>query len=320
MIGYASQALSKSESHYPAHKLEFLALKQAVTKSFPEYLYGNTFNVYSDNNSLTYVLTMAKLDAIRHQWIAKLAKVNFTIHYSSGKSNVNADTLSRIPLDQNIDVDAVGPIFKAAIDVPEARMEVFTCHKRAISSLILEFPSTQMTTTEWVHAQKADPAINQVITWIKDGKHSTVKVSEEMSQEVKQYLRQKGQLCLKEGVLYWCRSQTQRDCIELQLVVPPDYRLEAMHGAHNDVGQLGLEQMLNILHNRFYWPSMDVDATHHVSTCEQCLSFKSKQDKAELYLLLATYPLELVHMDFLTTENPHTGADINILVLTDHFT
>ena len=32
VIGYASQALSKSESHYPAHKLEFLALKWAVTK------------------------------------------------------------------------------------------------------------------------------------------------------------------------------------------------------------------------------------------------------------------------------------------------
>ena len=36
--GYASQALSKSESHYQAHKLEFLALKWAVTKSFQEYL------------------------------------------------------------------------------------------------------------------------------------------------------------------------------------------------------------------------------------------------------------------------------------------
>ena len=47
VIGYASWALSKSESHYPAHKLEFLVLKWAVTKSFQEYLYGTTFTVYS---------------------------------------------------------------------------------------------------------------------------------------------------------------------------------------------------------------------------------------------------------------------------------
>ena len=38
-------------------KLEFLSLKWAVTKSFQEYLYSNTFDVYSNNNPLTYVLT-----------------------------------------------------------------------------------------------------------------------------------------------------------------------------------------------------------------------------------------------------------------------
>ena len=71
-----------------------------------------------------------------------------------------------------------------------------------------------------------------------------------------------------------------------------------------------------MLHNRFYWPNMEADGTYHVHTCEQCLRFKHKQDKA----LLVTYHLELVHMDFLTVENPHTGADMNILVITDHFT
>ena len=48
--------------------------------------------------------------------------------------------------------------------------------------------------------------------------------------------------------------------------------------------------------------------------------FKSKQDKAELCPLLVTYPLELVHMDFLTIENPGTGTDVNILVIMDQFT
>ena len=40
VIAYASRSLSKDESHYPAHKLEFLALKWAVVKKFHEYLYG----------------------------------------------------------------------------------------------------------------------------------------------------------------------------------------------------------------------------------------------------------------------------------------
>ena len=96
MIAYASRSLNKAESHYPAHKLEFLALKWAVVKKFHEYLYGSTFNIYTDNNLLTYVLTTAKLDAASHHWVASLVNYNFRLHYRAGKANIDADTLSRV--------------------------------------------------------------------------------------------------------------------------------------------------------------------------------------------------------------------------------
>ena len=34
----------------------------------------------------------------------------------------------------------------------------------------------------------------------------------------------------------------------------------------------------------------------------------------------ATYPMELVHIDYLTIEATKGGKDIHILVITDHFT
>ncbi len=40
-IAFASRGLSYSESRYPAHKLEFLALKWAVTEKFSDYLSAN---------------------------------------------------------------------------------------------------------------------------------------------------------------------------------------------------------------------------------------------------------------------------------------
>ena len=46
VIACASRSLSNSEARYPAHKLEFLALKWALTEQFYEYLYGNSFDVY----------------------------------------------------------------------------------------------------------------------------------------------------------------------------------------------------------------------------------------------------------------------------------
>ena len=97
VIAYASRTLSKSEKNYDAHKLEFLALKWSVTERFHEYLYGGKFEVYTDNNPLTYILTTAKLDAMGQRWVASLASYNFMIFYRSRKLNVEADALSRIP-------------------------------------------------------------------------------------------------------------------------------------------------------------------------------------------------------------------------------
>ena len=68
VIVYASSTLSKSEKNYDVHKLEFLAFKWAISDRFYEYLYGGNFEVFTDNNPLTYLLNMAKLDATGQRW------------------------------------------------------------------------------------------------------------------------------------------------------------------------------------------------------------------------------------------------------------
>ena len=90
------RCLNRNEN-YDAHKLEFLALKWAITDRFHEYLYGGTFDVYTDNNPLTYILTSAKLDAVGQRWVASLGPYNFSLHYNPGRQNTVADSLSRIP-------------------------------------------------------------------------------------------------------------------------------------------------------------------------------------------------------------------------------
>ena len=81
VITYASRSLTKTESHYPTHKLEFLTLKWVVVRKFHIYFYRSTFDVYTDNNPLTYILTMAKLDAASHCWVTSLANYNFLLYY-----------------------------------------------------------------------------------------------------------------------------------------------------------------------------------------------------------------------------------------------
>ena len=80
--------------NYDAHKLGILALKWSVTERFHEYLYGGHFEVYMDNNLLTYILTTAKLDATGQKWVASLANYNFKISTGVEKLSVEADALS----------------------------------------------------------------------------------------------------------------------------------------------------------------------------------------------------------------------------------
>ncbi len=63
VIAYASRSLNRDEKNYPTHKMEFLALKWDICEKFRDYLYGAQFQVHTDNNPLTYILTSARLDA-----------------------------------------------------------------------------------------------------------------------------------------------------------------------------------------------------------------------------------------------------------------
>ena len=115
-------------------------LKWAITDQFHKYLYGNTFDVYTDNNSLTYVLTTAKLDAMGHRCITGLANYNFHIHYKSGKSNVEADTLSRIDwekCDETIQTNSIQEIVTAAITGHVANhIEAIPCSPQTVNSFL----------------------------------------------------------------------------------------------------------------------------------------------------------------------------------------
>ncbi len=103
VIAFASRGLTKGESRYPAHKLEFLALKWAVTSKFSDYLYGAEFTVITDSNPLTYILTSVKLDATSYRWLSSLSTCNLKLKYRAGNQNQDADRLSRRPYDEPLD-------------------------------------------------------------------------------------------------------------------------------------------------------------------------------------------------------------------------
>ena len=202
VIAYASRSVSKAESNYPAHKLEFLALKWAVCEKFHEYLYGSKpFEVFTDNNPLTYVLTSAKLDACGQRWVAKLANYNFSIKYRCGVSNTEADALSRIKwpeaLSENMDMDSecmdthvINVILTGAVVTKSSLIESLTCSTDVIPTE-LDNKTDQLSSINWMKEQRLDPNLGVIIRLIESGQLFKRKLQGKDSTEIKSLLRNK---------------------------------------------------------------------------------------------------------------------------------
>ena len=218
VIAYASRSVSKAESNYPAHKLEFLTLKWAVCEKFHEYLYGSkSFEVFTDNNPLTYVLTSAKLDACGQRWVAKLANYNFSIRYRCGVSNTEADALSRIKwpeaLSDNVDIDngcmdthVINAILTGAV-TKSSLIESVSCSAKVIPTE-LDKETGKLSSINWAKEQRLDPNLGVIIRLIESGQLTNKKLQGKYSSEVKSFLRNKKSLKLVKDVLYRRVTQT----------------------------------------------------------------------------------------------------------------
>ena len=326
-VAYASRTLSKSEQNYDAHKLEFLALKWAITDRFHEYLYGGTFDVYTYNNPLTYILTSAKLDATGQRWVASLGPYNFSLHYNPGRQNTVADSLSRIPWENVEFHDEVDyNIVKAVIHKGESNVSpniepelIFDDQKIYMKQLVADLAG-KMTKQQWKKEQMDDPEIGPVIQLVDQKKHLQYKATKDDNPGVKIILRFRDDLKSVDGLLYR-RWLYRNEVSYLQFLLPVSYRKKTVVACHDQFGHLGMDKTLVLLQERFFWPRMNDDVRTHIRSCEWCLRFKQKPEKEEMSSFETSYPMEIVHMDYLvigSKKNPN--KDINVLVVTDHFT
>lgn len=198
-VAYASRGLQPTEhnmSNYSSMKLEFLALKWAVTKKFREYLLGHKFIVYTDNNPLSHLNT-DKLGAAEHRWAAELAAFDFDIKYRSGRSNRNADALSRQP----------APASSSAMPLPGTRVPE-NIHQgprlrplvTAQQSLVSVLPSHSA--VDLHSLQEVDPLLREVVVFWRRGSPPTAVEKQRLSKPLRAILRQWDRLVEEEGVLF----------------------------------------------------------------------------------------------------------------------
>ena len=257
VIAYANRTLPKPERNYDTHKLEFLALKWSIMKRFHKYLYGGHFDMYTDNNPLTYILTTAKLDAIGQRWVASLVNYNFKIFYRSGKLNVEADALSCI-LWESAQVEHMEPLIvktmlqsklESEISFPEERLPV----KLLLKSMTVD-TTLKLTQKDWVKEQMDDDDINKIVQLLKSNKLSTYMAQEMDSSAIQILLKYEKDLLLKNRLLYWKTILKHHLESVTQFVLPKRFIHKEILACHDDNGHLGMEQTLWLLQENFSGP------------------------------------------------------------------
>ena len=332
VIAYASRALSKSEANYAPHKLEFLALKWAVTEKFKEYLYGsNVFEAYTDNNPLTYILTSAKLDACGQRWVAELANYNFNLHYKPGSTNVDADRLSRIEWPDVLRGDEETKYAYLSANAVQA-----TCLGATVSSGCLDSITYSsgvlpldayvpiqagLSQGDWVQLQQQDPDLKLIIEGLQSNTLRHRKFTPQDSATLKHYCRIQDQLKLQDGLLYRriYSDNSKHRSIQLQLVLPKIMFKQVMKGLHDEVGHQGRDRTLSLVRERFYWDTLHRDVCSYVAKCVRCIKRESHPHTAPMVPIHVSHPMELIHLDFLKIE-PSKGNYENVLIVTDHYT
>lgn len=316
-IAYASKGLRPTErnpANYSSMKLEFLALKWAMTEKFREYLLGQKCAVYTDNNPLSYLST-AKLGAMEHRWVAQLASFDFVIKYRSGKSNKNADALSRQHAPGTPDLDPVLPGTRLPGDLQLTQTSPWV---EASQAAQVAFPLCS--SLDMLKLQQADLIIQELCSFREQKRLPTPEERKRLSPAVMTLLRQWDRLVERDGVLY--RQVFRPDGAEevFQVVLPAAMKEQVLTEVHQKHGHQGVERTLELLRQRCYWPGMSTDVTDWCQKCERCQVAKANVPPARSPMghLFASRPNEILAMDFTVLEPTRSGLE-NVMVLTDVF-
>lgn len=102
VISYASRYLSHAEKNYSTTEKEALAVLWAVTEKFRPYVEGKHFVVVSDHAALAGELKVKNPAHRLLRFITKLQGYNYRVVYSKGSKHVDADALSRSPIQSEV--------------------------------------------------------------------------------------------------------------------------------------------------------------------------------------------------------------------------
>ena len=232
---------------------------------------GSPFILETDHKPLLW-LESAKSSHARSQrlerWSLELRAYEFQVVHRPGTSNVQADTLSRLP----------------------------------VSLVAVEAP---LSTSQISNAQREDPVLSTVILRLEKGSD---KPDQWNKFPLRRYKQIWAQLTLHETVLCrTVKSPTMQE-EKLLIVVPRSLQQQFLAIAHDKAGHQGTDRTLVQLSEITYWVGISKDVTCYCSYCTKCQLTKSLPNQsAPLQPVIASRPWELVAVYILKVPMSYQG-------------
>ena len=285
-LAYASRTLSKHEANYTVTELEELAIVWAL-RHFRAYLLGHKCIVYTDHSPLKAVLAAPHSSGHRARWAETLAEFDIEVRYRPGRTNANADALSRAPQPSVAGVNVVNT--SSAVVPPE-------CAVKPIAEYQREDPELK----DRIHYMETD-------TIPHDTRHAT------------KFALDAPNFTLIDGVLYFIDPSSK----SLRLAIPQSLRSTILTESHAGAfsGHFAVRGLYKKLAKQYWWPHMYSDIYHHCRSCLTCASYNGsgRRHHPPLKPLPVGAPFERLGIDIM--EMPLTPAGNRyVVVMIDYLT
>lgn len=267
-ICYGGRSLNSCERSYSITELECLALVEAV-RQFNGYLSNSTFTVYTDHLSLRFLQTLKTTTTGRLlRWSIALQGYNFKIEYKSGKTNANADALSRRSYPPITDEHGADDEHILANITNRRRLDDINI---IMEDDLVSPPDDEAILRKIADQQRQCSDTAQIIQYLEQGELPTD------DKEARRIVIESTEYAVDNGLLYHYyqpRSKGLSRCYINQLVVPKSLRQRILNGFHEESSHPGFHRCYLSIRRKYFWKNMYADVQKHITSCQNCQQCK----------------------------------------------
>ena len=302
-VAYVSRLFRGSQLNWAALMKEAYAIYMSVKKlSF--YLTDAAALLKSDHLPLKKFLQKNTLNNKVNNWAMELEAFNIKFQHVSGKTNILADTLSRL-----VDIDP-----DARLDQENAGWEfgyyVFETLPTLSSQNTVQVCEILSGNVIRPDPDLQEPFIQQLTSPLTLDQLQALQAQDEKCTTLADMLR-RGKLdpiaySIEDGVLYHRVTEGGQSFHAIYIPKTPQSLIQSiLKAAHNDSGHNGFPRTYSAIRRLYYWKGIKEDMRQHCTNCYTCQLHRTAAVKFEAkHFKPSMKPMDFITMDLIGEFHP----------------